>query len=359
MTLFTAILLVAAFKIITPAAFYSFINPLITVITDNFTFLQKLALAYTFPLIISLINSIIIPLAAYYLTLFERNWLKSDIELSVLYKNLLTMLFSTILIPLTANLELENISWEKIKLVMSNQSYYLIQYLIQVTLFSNMVQFLRIYETFLIFWYKIKVKVYFDFGYNYAFALVVLFIVVCFSPLIPILPFLGFLFFIVKYLVDKYILCYVQLVEFDSAGKLSLRCLYITFISLIMLEGSCLVVSSFTTKIFLGCCFVFFNIHTIYKTVYGGKKKEMGAESDFKIFVASSNKANLTKFQAPLISSSKRGNYRISSNESNKYSQSLTERNSDIFDKRELCWEFDPPEYIRDYIINVAPLSSK
>ena len=334
MVVITFILLFISFKILTPAAVYSYINPFLILITENISFLKKLVIAYSFTLIVALINSVIIPFGAYYLTIFERYWLKSDIEQSLLYKNLIAMIISTMLIPLFANIDYALLTWDYINDLMSKQYYYFIQYILQVSLVSNFIQFLAIPQSIFTIYYKYQAKNYFDFGYNYAYSLLIFFMVVCFSPLIQILPILGVLFFTTKYYTDKYNLCFVFTVDFDSGGKLSLRCLYIIFVSLFLLQLVSLVLVGFVIKLLLIILYILVDVVLLFKIITNEQRRKEEKASDF----------SFKKLQLNYLSTGMSS--RFSNNET------LLSRNSDICDKRDFCWDFIPPEYISEFYYN-------
>ena len=50
---------------------------------------------------------------------------------------------------------------------------------------------------------------YFDLGYNFAFSITIFTVVYIFSASVPLISFFGFLFFALKYFVDKYNFVYV------------------------------------------------------------------------------------------------------------------------------------------------------
>jgi len=62
---------------------------------------------------------------------------------------------------------------------------------------------------------------YFDLGYHFAFSITVFTVVIIFSAAAPLIPIFGFLFFAIKYYVDKYNWLYVYENEFQSQGILA------------------------------------------------------------------------------------------------------------------------------------------
>lgn len=76
--------------------------------------LQKLIMEYSFPLIVVIMNSALLPLVVYYLSLFEKHYKKSYREKSILIKSFVFLLLNTIIIPSLKHDEI-NIMLSKIK----------------------------------------------------------------------------------------------------------------------------------------------------------------------------------------------------------------------------------------------------
>jgi hypothetical protein len=60
----------------------------------------------------------------------------------------------------------------------------------------------------------------FDLGYHQSYVLVVFLNCLLFSVIVPIIPFFAFLFFYIKYFVDKYNLIFVYFKVYESGGKI-------------------------------------------------------------------------------------------------------------------------------------------
>lgn len=60
----------------------------------------------------------------------------------------------------------------------------------------------------------------FDLGYHQSYVLVVFLNCLLFSALVPIIPFFAFIFFSIKYQVDKYNLIFVYFKVYESGGKI-------------------------------------------------------------------------------------------------------------------------------------------
>lgn len=326
----TFILLIISFKILTPAILYSYINPLLIDLTENNSFLYKLELTYLYPFLVTCFNSFLIPYGAFYLTYFEKNWIKSELTLSLLYKNFIAMILGTIIIPLSANISKINLfDWDELRKIINNQNYYMIQYLIQVSLISNMLQFLAIPQTIMQLYYKKIIVNYFDFGYNYAYILLIVLILMSFLTSLPLFSILGFIFFRIKYYTDKYNLSFIFSVEFDSGGKLSMKCLYITFLLFIIFQIISLVHLSKILKLILFVIYLIFDIILIIHILI----HELKIKNE--------------NFNFSLINKLK-----ILNQTSNFFDINFNLRETISFDDRELSFDFIPPEYLREYFYN-------
>lgn len=62
-------------------------------------FISSLIIEYSYPLIIVIMNSGILPLVVYYLSLYEKHYKRSYREKSILIKSFIFLLINTILIP--------------------------------------------------------------------------------------------------------------------------------------------------------------------------------------------------------------------------------------------------------------------
>lgn len=69
----------------------------------------------------------------------------------------------------------------------------------------------------------IEVGYYFDHGYNLAFVALIWTMGVLFSTIAPLIPIIAFVFFGIKYLVDKYNFMYVYPAEFDSSQPFGMK----------------------------------------------------------------------------------------------------------------------------------------
>ena len=61
---------------------------------------------------------------------------------------------------------------------------------------------------------------YFDIGYHFAFSITVFVIILIFSASVPLIPLFGFLYFALRYFIDKYNFLFVYQTEFQSRGVL-------------------------------------------------------------------------------------------------------------------------------------------
>lgn len=263
---FTILLLFISIKILTPAYIYSRFNPILIDLTEKWQFLLKLVLTYSYPLILSITNTVIIPLGVKIFTYFEFNWVKSEHELSLLYKNFATILLNTLITPLLANFSVHDFSFAQLQQEFIDYKLFIIQYIIQLSFVSNFVELLSLPETYKMLFSSsskkssilkksFKEKFSFDYGYNYAFSLVIFLVVISFSILVPILPILGWFYFLVRYSIDKYNLCFIFSKEYDSSGKLSKNSLHIIICCILLMEFSCVVMINDSTAIIICICF--------------------------------------------------------------------------------------------------------
>jgi hypothetical protein len=73
----------------------------------------------------------------------------------------------------------------------------------------------------------IEVGYYFDHGYNLAFVALIWTMGILFSTIAPLMPMIAFVFFLLKYQVDKYNFMYVYPAEFDSQQPFGLKVSYL------------------------------------------------------------------------------------------------------------------------------------
>ena len=246
MVVFTLVLFIVCLIIITPNYIFQELSPLITnmssQIKDEMT--SSLIKEYSYPLIVVIMNSGIIPVIVGYIAVAEMHYKRSYREKSIFVKNVVFMVINCFFIPTFGVL-----SWFKLKeciryLLVTHwdmdisegfirNSYFFLRYAIQVTFISNGIQLLALpqffvkkmrvllassdYEKF----YASMIKKYFDYGYNYSFSITVFILIICFSTTIPLITPFGALFFFIKYYIDKYNLLFLYPAEFESHGNVT------------------------------------------------------------------------------------------------------------------------------------------
>ena len=246
MVVFTLVLFIVCLIIITPNYIFQELSPLITnmssQIKDEMT--SSLIKEYSYPLIVVIMNSGIIPVIVGYIAVAEMHYKRSYREKSIFVKNVDFMVINCFFIPTFGVL-----SWFKLKeciryLLVTHwdmdisegfirNSYFFLRYAIQVTFISNGIQLLALpqffvkkmrvllassdYEKF----YASMIKKYFDYGYNYSFSITVFILIICFSTTIPLITPFGALFFFIKYYIDKYNLLFLYPAEFESHGNVT------------------------------------------------------------------------------------------------------------------------------------------
>ena len=246
MVVFTVTLFIICLIIITPNYIFQELSPLITnmssQIKDEMT--SSLIKEYSYPLIVVIMNSGIIPVIVGYIAVAEMHYKRSYREKSIFVKNVVFMVINCFFIPTFGVL-----SWSKLKeciryLLVTHwdmdisegfirNSYFFLRYAIQVTFISNGIQLLALpqffvkkmrvllassdYEKF----YASMIKKYFDYGYNYSFSITVFMLIIVFSTTIPLITIFGALFFYIKYYIDKYNLLFLYPAEFESHGNVT------------------------------------------------------------------------------------------------------------------------------------------
>lgn len=83
-----------------------------------------------------------------------------------------------------------------------------------------------------------KDRWYFDFGSNIALTIVIYQIIILFSTIAPLITLLGAIFFTIKYLIDKYNICYVYPTENYGESKLVNEIVNLQYISMIFQQIS-------------------------------------------------------------------------------------------------------------------------
>ena len=246
MVVFTLALFIVCLIIITPNYIFQELSPIITnmssQIKDEMT--SSLIKEYSYPLIVVIMNSGVIPFIVGYIAVAEMHYKRSYREKSIFVKNVVFMVINCFFIPTFGVL-----SWSKLKeciryLLVTHwdmdisegfirNSYFFLRYAIQVTFISNGIQLLALpqffvkkmrvllassdYEKF----YASMIKKYFDYGYNYSFSITVFILILCFSTTIPLITPFGALFFYIKYYIDKYNLLFLYPAEFESHGNVT------------------------------------------------------------------------------------------------------------------------------------------
>ena len=246
MVTFTLALFIVCLIIITPNYIFEELSPLITNVSsqikDEMT--SSLIKEYSYPLIVVIMNSGVIPVIVGYIAVYELHYKRSYREKSIFVKNVVFMVINCFFIPTFGVL-----SWSKLKdciryLLVTHwdmdisegfikNSYFFLRYAIQVAFISNGIQLLALpqffvkkmrvllassdYEKF----YQSMIKKYFDYGYNYSFSITVFMLILCFSTTIPLITPFGALFFYIKYYIDKYNLLFLYPAEFESHGNVT------------------------------------------------------------------------------------------------------------------------------------------
>src|SRR4051812_35142643 len=76
----------------------------------------------------------------------------------------------------------------------------------------------------------------FDLGYHHSYSLVIFTIGLIFCPIVPLISIFGFIFFLIKYYVDKYNLTFVYNKEFEGGGVIKKKVLPYTIFSMYVFQ---------------------------------------------------------------------------------------------------------------------------
>eukprot|EP00743_Colponemidia_sp_Colp-15_P010510 GILK01011581.1.p1 GENE.GILK01011581.1~~GILK01011581.1.p1 ORF type:complete len:435 (-),score=70.25 GILK01011581.1:217-1395(-) len=244
--LLNLLLFVLFFSVVTPVTILQRLAPFTEKIERymyNATLFHMFIVDYLPTLLLILINSVLVPVAIDYCAEWERFDLKSQKEKAVLSKNLVFLLINSLFLPmfglssiqtfveLSGEYELD--AWNKVlgSILLTSSGAFFIRYLIQSTFISNCSQLLAVSELLNTKWrewqsgipirsHRIRERVRFDFGYSYASVLSILSMVIVYSIAVPLIVPFGFLFFLLKYTIDKYNFLHIYTVDFESRGDL-------------------------------------------------------------------------------------------------------------------------------------------
>jgi hypothetical protein len=308
MVFFTLALFIGCLIIITPNYIFEELSPIISNVSsqikDEMT--SSLIKEYSYPLIVVIMNSGVIPVIVGYIAVAELHYKRSYREKSIFVKNVVFMVINCFIIPTFGVL-----SWPKLKECIKylfvthwdmdisegfiRNSYFFLRYAIQVTFISNGIQLLSLpqffvkkmrvflassdYEKF----YASMIKKYFDYGYNYSFSITVFMLILCFSTHIPLITPFGALFFYIKYYIDKYNLLFLFPAEFESHGNVTEMIIKFELIGIFFFQ---FIISNIFIKIFRD------KDYAIYATLlyillsififYGMKQLYLASENDLE-----------------------------------------------------------------------------
>ena len=308
MVFFTLALFIGCLIIITPNYIFEELSPIISNVSsqikDEMT--SSLIKEYSYPLIVVIMNSGVIPVIVGYIAVAELHYKRSYREKSIFVKNVVFMVINCFIIPTFGVL-----SWSKLKDCIKylfvthwdmdisegfiRNSYFFLRYAIQVTFISNGIQLLSLpqffvkkmrvllassdYEKF----YASMIKKYFDYGYNYSFSITVFMLILCFSTHIPLITPFGALFFYIKYYIDKYNLLFLFPAEFESHGNVTEMIIKFELIGIFFFQ---FIISNIFIKIFRD------KDYAIYATLlyiilsififYGMKQLYIASENDLE-----------------------------------------------------------------------------
>ena len=322
MLFFNISLFIICLIIITPNYINNELSPLINDISmqiDNKN-LRSIITEYSYTLIVVIMNSGVIPVIVGYIAMAELHYKRSYREKSIFYKNVIFMVINCFFIPTFGVLNFEKIKnglmilikihWDfDVSEGFIKNAYFFMRYIIQVTFISNGIQLLALpqffvkkfrvfiassdYEKF----YASLVKKYFDYGYNYSFSITVFMLTLCFSTTIPLITPFGFLFFLLKYYIDKYNLLFLYPAEFESHGNVTDLVIKFDLIGIFFFQ---FIISNLFLKIFHNKYYSFFAtiLYLILSLfIYSGMKHLFNVKNNKpNIFERVLNKSGLNDF---------------------------------------------------------------
>lgn len=312
--------------ILTPNYINDELSPIIAtvsqhVVQDSYT--RNMIKEYSYPLIVVVMNSGIIPVVVGYIALAELHYKRSYREKSIFVKNVVFMLINCFIIPTFGVLNIQKIQ-EGIKYLLVKHwdmdisecfirnSYFFIRYAIQVTFISNGFQLLALPQIFVkkmrVFlaksdyekFYASMIKKYFDYGYNYSFSITVFVLIICFSTTIPLITPFGALFFFIKYYIDKYNLLFLYPAEFESHGNVTDMIIKFELIGIFIFQFmiSNLFIKIFHDADFAICASILYIILSIF--IYFGMKHlftiDKNVDKELNIFERILDFTNVNKF---------------------------------------------------------------
>eukprot|EP00347_Sterkiella_histriomuscorum_P005148 403357711 len=252
--------------LISPLSILNSMEPLVMYFQKQQTegsFLSTLIVYSLTPLILFVFNQVFIPTLVDMTSYYEEIESKSQRHRSNLFKQLVFILINTVFIPITQTTTIEgflvHVAKEDLtdfQLELSRKflrtSEFFLRYIIQCTFITNIFQLLdaphQIYLSCRRLFKQRKHKIpksqqqshkdnwYFDVGYHLAFSVSVFVIVMIFSASVPLIPLFGFLYFAIRYIVDKYNFMYVYQTEFQSNGVLGRAIIRYTIFALILFQ---------------------------------------------------------------------------------------------------------------------------
>jgi hypothetical protein len=108
---------------------------------------------YSYPLIVVIMNSGVLPLCVYYISLYEKHYKRSYREKSILVKSFTFMIINTLFIPTFGTLTYNKMkkfaedlsSWDfNLSVYFIQNHYFFMRYIVQVTFLSNSFQLLAL-----------------------------------------------------------------------------------------------------------------------------------------------------------------------------------------------------------------------
>jgi Calcium-dependent channel, 7TM region, putative phosphate len=202
------------------------------------------------PVVLLFVNYILIPCVIDYSSYYLSFRLKSERHYSNFWKHYIYLLINVLIIPLFGLTNYESL----IYYLTSNDSFTITnramtkstlftKFMLGLTLMSNVLYALdaphwfykclherhksKLPEYMKLSPHVLEVGYYFDHGYNLAFVALIWTMAILFSTIAPLIPVIAFVFFLIKYLVDKYNFMYVYPAEFDSQKPFGIKVSYI------------------------------------------------------------------------------------------------------------------------------------
>lgn len=264
-------LFLLSFVLLTPTYAISWAKPYIQEMFSWDKNASDFIMNYCEPILVWLINFGLVPNLIDYSTLLEDFQRKSSRQNAIMHRNFFFMFVNLFILPimqkavaldLFEDIKKEQLSFaSKFSLGFMVQQIFFLKFIIALLFISNGFwltdMFHRLYvcigrrihqhrEAQSVIKTRYKDEYEFDIGYHQSYSLVIFLACLLFAILVPLISFFAFLFFFVKYFIDKYNLIFVYYKVYESGGKVRKHVMWYMVFNLFLYLG--VTVSFFALK---------------------------------------------------------------------------------------------------------------